>query len=168
MKSLIPVMCVITIMLNLYCTKKLDDVQERATQQISQANDVFFITDSSGNTLPAIEFKVDFKWIDSVGAESYIKLYDKTTGGWYHFSTWNIMPQVQKMLIPKYHLYDVYWYNYSQQGNSPFTTKQMILHSGQQLRDTLSIDPVQRFKFRPNVDYSSNNNVLTNFTIIGW
>jgi len=160
-------MCVITIMLNFYCTKKLDDVQERATQQLSQTQDMFFITDSSGNKIPAIEFKVDFKWIDSVKAETYVKLYDKNTGGWYHFSTWNILPQVQQTYIPKYHTYDIYWYNYSQQGNSPDINKKMVIHSGQ-ITDSIQVQSNPILKIRTNVDYSSSNNVLTNFTITGW
>jgi hypothetical protein len=166
MRFLIPVICAVTLIVS--CTKPELLEDERNPNRIAQSQDIFFITDSSGTQLPAIEFKVDFKWIDSVNAESYVKLYDITTGGWYHFSTWNILPQVQKMLIPKYHKYDVYWYNYSQQGNSPNSNpKKMVIQSAQ-LIDSLPIDNVQRQKIFSNTDYSANNHVLTNFKITGW
>lgn len=131
------------------------------------APDLYFITDSQGTVLPAIQFKIDFKWIDSVHAESYVKLYDKNTGAWYHFSTWNILPLIQQTLIPKYHTYDVYWYNYSQQGNSPLTTRKMVIHSTN-LLDSLPIDNVQRVKLFTNVNYQSNNTVFYYFTVAGF
>jgi hypothetical protein len=166
MKRLIPViLAAITI---ISCTKETSvRLEEKSPTSVTQTQDVFFITDSSGNSIPAIQFKVDFKWIDSVNAETYVKLYDINTGGWYHFSTWNILSQVQETFIPKYHTYDIHWYNYSQQGNSPSINKKMVIHSAQ-IIDSLSISSSQLTKIIHNVDYSANNSVLTNFTITGW
>jgi hypothetical protein len=168
-RFLIPVICAITIML-VSCTKEssVEDKELTNPTTASQTGDIFFIQDSLGTQLPAIQFKVDFKWIDSVNAETYVKLHDLTSNAWYHFSTWNILPQVQQMLIPKYHHYDVYWYNYSQQGNSPNSIHKMVIHSATQITDSLAVDNVQRTKLFHDIDYSGNNQVLTNFTITGW